>query len=56
MLSDLSLTMPTRAQQTPEALADFRAVAEATLAAGHSTGYVPTGGADTLVTLLESMY
>lgn len=51
-----SLGLPTRLRDVGADRADFRAVAEATLAAGHATGYVPTGGADTLVTLLESMY
>ena len=35
---------------------DFPAVAEATLAAGAATGYVPTGGVDTLVALLDTMW
>ena len=51
-----SLGLPIRLRDVGADRAEFRAVAEATLAAGHATGYVPTGGADTLVTLLESMY
>ena len=51
-----TLGLPTRLRDVGADRADFRAVAEATLAAGHATGYVPTGGADTIVTLLESMY
>jgi alcohol dehydrogenase len=35
---------------------DFPAVAEATLAAGRATGYVPTGGSDALVALLDEMW
>jgi alcohol dehydrogenase class IV len=35
---------------------DFPAVAEATIAAGRATGYVPTGGSDALVALLDEMW
>ena len=51
-----SLGLPTRLRDVGADRADFAAVAEATLAAGRATGYVPTGGADTLVTLLGQMW
>ena len=51
-----SLGLPLRLRDVGADRADFNAVAEATLAAGQATGYVPTGGADTLVTLLDQMY
>jgi alcohol dehydrogenase class IV len=35
---------------------DFTAVAEATVAAGRATGYVPSGGTDALVELLDAMW
>ena len=50
-----SLGLPTRLRDVGADRAEFAAVAEATLAAGRATGYVPTGGADTLVTLLDQM-
>jgi alcohol dehydrogenase class IV len=50
------LGLPTRLRDVGADRADFAAVAEATLAAGRATGYVPTGGADTLVTLLDQMW
>ncbi len=51
-----SLGLPTRLRDVGADRSDFPAVAEATLAAGRATGYVPTGGADSLVALLETMY
>jgi alcohol dehydrogenase class IV len=51
-----SLGLPTRLRDVGADPADFVAVAQATLDAGRATGYVPNGGVDTLVTLLESMY
>lgn len=51
-----SLGLPTRLRDVGADRAEFGAVAEATLAAGRATGYVPTGGADTLVSLLDQMY
>lgn len=51
-----SLGLPTRLRDVGADRADFDAVAEATLGAGRATGYVPTGGADTLVALLDQMY
>ena len=51
-----SLGLPTRLRDVGAEPADFPAVAQATLDAGRATGYVPTGGVDALVALLESMY
>lgn len=51
-----SLGLPTRLRDVGADPADFSAVAEATLAAGRATGYVPTGGADSLVALLNVMW
>jgi Alcohol dehydrogenase, class IV len=51
-----SLGLPTRLRDVGADRAEFGAVAEATLAAGRATGYVPTGGVDTLVRLLDQMY
>jgi alcohol dehydrogenase class IV len=51
-----SLGLPTRLRDVGADRADFPAVAAATLAAGKATGYVPTGGADSLVTLLDQMW
>jgi alcohol dehydrogenase class IV len=50
------LGLPTRLRDVGADRADFPAVAEATLAAGAATGYVPTGGADALVALLDTMW
>lgn len=54
LVADLGL--PTRLRDVGADPADFPAVAQATLDAGRATGYVPTGGVDSLVTLLASMY
>ena len=51
-----SLGLATRLRDVGANRADFPAVAEATLAAGQATGYVPTGGADSLVALLDEMW
>lgn len=50
------LGLPTRLRDVGADRGDFRAVAEATLAAGKATGYVPTGGVDSLVALLDEMW
>ena len=51
-----SLGLATRLRDVGANRADFPAVAEATLAAGQATGYVPTGGADSVVALLDEMW
>ncbi len=51
-----SLGLPTRLRDVGADRADFPAVADATLSAGKATGYVPTGGAATLVALLAEMW
>ena len=51
-----SLGLPMRLREVGADPAGFPAVAEATLAAGRATGYVPTGGADSLVALLDQMW
>ena len=51
-----SLGLPARLRSVGARREDFVAVADATLAAGEATGYVPSGGSDTLVDLLESMW
>jgi len=51
-----SLGLPMRLRDVGADRADFPAVAAATLAAGRATGYVPTGGVDDLVTLLDEMW
>ena len=51
-----SLRLPTRLRDVGADRADFPVVADATLAAGKATGYVPTGGTDTLVALLNKMW
>ena len=51
-----SFALPTRLRDVGADRADFPAVADATLAAGRATGYVPTGGADSLVALLDRMW
>ena len=51
-----SLGLPTRLRDVGADRADFPAVAAATLAAGKATGYVPTGGVDSLVALLDRMW
>ncbi len=57
-ISDLvaALGLPSRLRDVGADRADFPAVAQATLEAGRATGYVPTGGTDTLVDLLNQMY
>jgi alcohol dehydrogenase class IV len=50
------LGLPTRLRDVGADRADFSAVAAATLAAGRATGYVPTGGTDDLVALLDEMW
>lgn len=52
----VALGLPTRLRDVGADRADFEAVAAATLAAGKATGYVPTGGVDTLMTLLDQMW
>ncbi len=54
LVADLGL--PTRLRDVGADRADFPAVAAATLAAGRATGYVPSGGADDLVALLDQMW
>jgi alcohol dehydrogenase class IV len=51
-----SLGLPTRLRDVGADRADFPAVAAATLAAGKATGYVPTGGVDDLIALLDQMW
>ena len=51
-----SLGLPTRLRDVGADRADFPAVADATLAAGKATGYIPTGGADSLIALLDQMW
>ena len=51
-----ALGLPARLREVGAARADFPAVAEATIAAGEATGYVPRGGAPALVALLEKMW
>jgi alcohol dehydrogenase class IV len=51
-----ALGLPTRLRDVGADRRDFGAVAAATLAAGRATGYVPTGGVDDLVTLLDEMW
>lgn len=51
-----TLGLPTRLRDVGADRADFPAVADATLAAGKATGYVPTGGAESLITLLDQMW
>jgi maleylacetate reductase len=50
------LGLPARLRDVGAHREDFAAVAEATLAAGRATGYVPTGGSDALVALLDEMW
>ena len=50
------LGLPTRLRDVGADRTDFPAVAAATLAAGKATGYVPTGGVDDLVALLDEMW
>jgi alcohol dehydrogenase class IV len=54
LVADLGL--PTCLRDVGADRADFPAVAAATLAAGRATGYVPSGGVDDLVTLLDEMW
>ncbi|MDQ1533297.1 MAG: hypothetical protein QOF28_1058 [Actinomycetota bacterium] len=51
-----ALGLPTRLRDVGARREDFPAVADATVAAGQATGYVPSGGAETLVELLETMW
>lgn len=51
-----SLGLPTRLRQVGADPADFPAVAAATLAAGKATGYVPSGGVESIVALLDAMW
>jgi alcohol dehydrogenase class IV len=51
-----SLGLPTRLRDVGADPADFPAVAAATLAAGRATGYVPAGGVESLVALLDEMW
>jgi alcohol dehydrogenase class IV len=51
-----ALGLPSRLLDVGARRADFAAVADATLAAGRATGYVPTGGSDALVALLDEMW
>jgi alcohol dehydrogenase class IV len=50
------LGLPSQLRQVGARREDFVAVAEATLAAGEATGYVPSGGTDALVALLDAMW
>jgi alcohol dehydrogenase class IV len=50
------LGLPDRLRDVGARREDFIAVAEATIAAGEATGYVPTGGTDALLELLEAMW
>jgi alcohol dehydrogenase class IV len=50
------LGLPTRLRDVGADRSEFPAVAAATLAAGKATGYVPTGGVDDLVALLDQMW
>jgi maleylacetate reductase len=50
------LGLPSRLRQVGARREDFAAVAEATVAAGQATGYVPSGGTDALVALLDAMW
>ena len=52
----VALGLPSRLRDVGADPADFEAVARATLEAGRATGYIPTGGTDTLVDLLNQMY
>jgi alcohol dehydrogenase len=51
-----ALGLPARLRAIGARRDDFGSVAEATVAAGQATGYVPSGGTDALVALLESMW
>ena len=51
-----ALGLPTRLRDVGARRDEFAAVADATVAAGEATGYVPSGGAETLVELLEMMW
>ena len=50
------LGLPARLRDIGARRDDFGPVAAATIAAGQATGYVPSGGTDALVALLESMW
>jgi alcohol dehydrogenase len=50
------LGLPARLRDVGARRDDFPAVAEATLAAGEATGYVPRGGTDALLELLDAMW
>jgi alcohol dehydrogenase class IV len=50
------LGLPDRLRDVGANREDFPAVADATITAGQATGYVPSGGTDALLELLESMW
>ncbi|MDQ1465844.1 MAG: hypothetical protein QOH10_259 [Actinomycetota bacterium] len=50
------LGLPSRLREIGARREDFTAVAEATVAAGRATGYVPSGGTDALLELLDAMW
>jgi alcohol dehydrogenase len=50
------LGLPDRLRDVGARREDFPAVAEATITAGQATGYVPRGGTDALLELLDSMW
>jgi maleylacetate reductase len=50
------LGLPARLRDVGAHRDDFAAVAEATIAAGRATGYVPRGGSEALVELLDAMW
>lgn len=50
------LGLPDRLRDVGARREDFAAVAEATIVAGQATGYVPTGGTDALLELLDAMW
>jgi maleylacetate reductase len=50
------LGLPARLRDVGARREDFAAVADATMAAGQATGYEPSGGSETLVELLETMW
>ena len=51
-----ALGLPTRLRDVGADRDEFAAVAGATISAGQATGYVPTGGSEALVELLELMW
>ena len=52
----VALDLPTRLRDVGGRRDDFAAIADATIAAGRATGYLPTGGSDALVALLDEMW